>query len=73
MNTSRVYNLVTDHDNFKVIYILLYSLYLISFPFVSLQHNMTALIWACGRGHTGVVSELINRGAKAEVADKVAM
>ena len=32
---------------------------------------MTALIWASGRGHTGVVSELINRGAKAEVADKV--
>jgi len=32
---------------------------------------MTALIWAAGRGHVGVVSELINQGAKAEVADKV--
>ena len=32
---------------------------------------MTALIWAAGRGHTSVISELINNGAKPEVSDKV--
>ena len=36
-----------------------------------LQHNMTALIWAAGRGHTNVVRELLESGARAEISDKV--
>ena len=32
---------------------------------------MTALIWASGRGHVGVVNELVNVGAKVDAADKV--
>ncbi len=34
---------------------------------------MTALIWAAGRGHTGVVRELLDGGARAEIADKVVL
>ena len=34
---------------------------------------MTALIWAAGRGHTSVVRELLDSGARAEIADKVCL
>lgn len=39
--------------------------------FFSLQHGMTALIWASGRGHTEVVDHLLEAGANPDAADKV--
>ena len=36
-----------------------------------LQHGMTALIWASGRGHTEVVDHLLEAGANPDAADKV--
>lgn len=36
-----------------------------------LQHGMTALIWASGRGHTEVVNHLLEAGANPDAADKV--
>ena len=43
----------------------------VTVEFVCLQHGMTALIWASGRGHTQVVEELLDAGADANSADKV--
>lgn len=34
-------------------------------------YNLSALLWAAGRGHTEVVRLLVERGAKVNVADKV--
>lgn len=38
---------------------------------VFLQHGMTALIWASGRGHSEVVNHLLEAGANPDAADKV--
>lgn len=34
-------------------------------------YNLSALLWAAGRGHIEVVRLLVERGAKVNVADKV--
>ena len=36
-----------------------------------LQHGMTSLIWASGRGHSEIAAALLNAGANPNAADKV--
>ena len=43
------------------------------YPFVILQHGVTPIIWAAGRGHSGVVAALLSNGAKVNSADKVCL
>ena len=41
--------------------------------FLYSQHGMSSLIWASGRGHSEVVSDLLNAGANLNAADKVSV
>lgn len=56
--------LVSFQDDFS-------KLFFIRSVFSCIQHGVTPIIWAAGRGHSGVVAALLTSGAKVNSADKV--
>ena len=49
----------------------MYYIYVVVAVATTMQHHMSCVTWAAGRGHTEIVRELLHYDAKVTTADKV--